>query len=173
MTEPYADVFGELTRTRSKEIIARYPQSRSALVHLVQSVEAHVSPAGIAFCAEALELTTAEVAAVATFDTMYKRNLCGGHLVSACTNTLCAALGGDAIRKRGEKPHRTRGAPRTAFRTVELELAGVFPDLATSVEGLSEADETLLGVWVAAERGWAVPALPDTPPAFPALPEKK
>ena len=173
MTEPYSDVFGELTRTRSKEIIARYPQSRPALLHLVQSVEAHVSPAGIAFCAEELELTTAEAAAVATFCTMYKRTLRGGHLVSVCTNTLCAALSGDAILKRGEKPHRTRGAPLTDFRTVELELAVVFPDLAASVEGLSEASETLLGVRVAAERGWAAPAMPDTPPAFPALPEKK
>ena len=127
MTEPYSDVFGELTRTRSKEIIARCPQSRSALVHLVQSVEAHVSPAGIAFCAEELELTTAEVAAVATFCTMYKRTLCGGYLVSVCTNTLCAALGGDAILKRGEKPHRTRGAPLTDFRTVELERGGRVP----------------------------------------------
>ena len=42
----------------------------------------------------------------------------------------------------------------------------MFPDLATSVEGLSEASETLLGVRVAAERGWAAPAMPDTPPAF-------
>ncbi len=75
----------------------------------------------------------------------------------------------DALR-RGEKPHPTRGAPLTDFRTVELELAGVFPDLAAGVEGLSEAPETLLGVRVAAERGWAAPAMPDTPPA---LPEKK
>jgi NADH-quinone oxidoreductase subunit E len=75
----------------------------------------------------------------------------------------------DALR-RGDKPHPTRGAPLTDFRTVELELAGIFPDLAAGVEGLSEADETLLGVRVAAERGWAAPAMPDTPPA---LPEKK
>ena len=71
-----AAVFDEVTRTRAKEIIARYPQSRSALLpllHLVQSVEGHVSQDGIRFCADALELTTAEVSAVATFYTMYKR----------------------------------------------------------------------------------------------------
>jgi NADH-quinone oxidoreductase subunit E len=28
---------------------------------------------------------------------MYKRRPCGEHLVSVCTNTLCAALGGDEI----------------------------------------------------------------------------
>jgi len=75
----------------------------------------------------------------------------------------------DALR-RGEKPHPTRGAALTDFRTVELELAGIFPDLAASVEGPSEAPETLLGVTMAGDRGWAAPAMPDTPPA---LPEKK
>ena len=37
------------------------------------------------------------MSAVATFYTMYKRTPCGEHLVSVCTNALCAALGGDAI----------------------------------------------------------------------------
>jgi NADH-quinone oxidoreductase subunit E len=232
-------VFDEVTRQRAKEIIARYPQSRSALLpllHLVQSVEGHVSQDGIRFCADALELSTAEVSAVVTFYTMYKRTPCGEHLVSVCTNTLCAMLGGDAIYARlqeklgigheetagepgtsgsitlehaeclaacdfapvvqvnyeyydnqtvqsteelvdalgrGERPHPTRGAPLTDFRTVELELAGCFPDLAASVEGLSVGDETLLGLTVAADHGWAAPAMPDSPPAFPALPEKK
>uniref|UniRef100_UPI0015EFE9C1 NADH-quinone oxidoreductase subunit NuoE n=1 Tax=Pseudonocardia pini TaxID=2758030 RepID=UPI0015EFE9C1 len=97
---PVSPTFDELTRQRAKEIIARYPVERSALLpllHLVQSVEGYVSQAGIRFCAELLELTTAEVSAVATFYTMYKRTPCGEHLVSVCTNTLCAALGGDAI----------------------------------------------------------------------------
>ena len=102
-TESGTDVFGELTRQRSKEIINRYPESRSALLpllHLVQSVEGYVSQRGIGFCAEQLDLSTAEVSAVATFYTMYKRRPGGEHLVSVCTNTLCAALGGDAIYKR-------------------------------------------------------------------------
>jgi NADH-quinone oxidoreductase subunit E len=34
---------------------------------------------------------------VATFYTMYKRTPCGQHIVSVCTNTLCAVLGGDAL----------------------------------------------------------------------------
>jgi NADH-quinone oxidoreductase subunit E len=235
---PVVERFDELTRQRTKEIISRYPQSRSALLpllHLVQSVEGHVSQDGIRYCAEALELSTAEVSAVATFYTMYKRTPCGQHLVSVCTNTLCAALGGDDIYarlaeklgvghegtagepgaegsitlehaeclaacdlapvlqvnyeyfdnqtpesaeelvealQRGEKPHPTRGAPLTDFRTVELELAGIFPDLETSVEGPSAAPESLRGAQLASERGWTAPAMPDSPPAFPALPEK-
>jgi NADH-quinone oxidoreductase subunit E len=236
---PVPPIFDELTAQRTKEIIARYPQSRSALLpllHLVQSVEGHVSQDGIRYCADALELSTAEVSAVATFYTMYKRTPCGEHLVSVCTNTLCAVLGGDDIYRRleeklgvgheetagepgttgsitlehaeclaacdlapvlqvnyefydnqtvakaealvdalqrGEKPKPTRGAPLTDFTTVELELAGVFPDLERSVEGPSVSDETMRGARMAVERGWRAPAMPDSPPDLPALPEKK
>jgi NADH-quinone oxidoreductase subunit E len=90
----------EQTRLEAREIIARYPVPRSALLpmlHLVQSVQGYVSPEGVAFCAEELRLTKAEVGAVATFYTMYKRRPTGRHLVSVCTNTLCNVLGGQKI----------------------------------------------------------------------------
>jgi NADH-quinone oxidoreductase subunit E len=88
------------TRERAAEIVARYPKPRSALLpllHLVQSDEGHVSPDGIALCAELLDLTKAEVSAVSTFYTMYKRRPVGDYHVGVCTNTLCAVMGGDAI----------------------------------------------------------------------------
>ncbi|MBB1255783.1 NADH-quinone oxidoreductase subunit NuoE [Streptomyces alkaliterrae] len=84
----------------AREIIGRYPDSRSALLpllHLVQSEEGHVTRTGIRYCAETLDLTTAEVTAVATFYTMYRRKPSGDYQVGVCTNTLCAVLGGDAI----------------------------------------------------------------------------
>jgi NADH-quinone oxidoreductase subunit E len=49
------------------------------------------------FCADMLDLTTAEVTAVATFYTMYRRKPSGDYQVGVCTNTLCAVMGGDAI----------------------------------------------------------------------------
>jgi NADH-quinone oxidoreductase subunit E len=88
------------TEAEAREIIDRYPQPRSALLpmlHLVQSVQGYVSPQGVGFCARILGLTKAEVGAVATFYTMYKRHPTGRHLVSVCTNTLCAVLGGQRI----------------------------------------------------------------------------
>lgn len=100
---PLEDIFDEGVVARAQDLIARYPMSRSALLpmlHLVQSVQGYVSQEGIAFCAQQLELSDAEVSAVATFYTMYKRKPCGEHLVSVCTNTLCAAMGGDAIYKK-------------------------------------------------------------------------
>jgi NADH-quinone oxidoreductase subunit E len=93
-------VFGPDIVEKAQQIVARYPQSRSALLpmlHLVQSVQGYVSSAGVEFCAQQLNLSTAEVSAVVTFYTMYKRKPCGEHLVSVCTNTMCAMLGGDAI----------------------------------------------------------------------------
>ncbi|WP_132993745.1 NADH-quinone oxidoreductase subunit NuoE [Gordonia zhaorongruii] len=81
-------------------VIARYPQSRSALLpllHLVQSHDGYLTRAGIVFCAEQLGLTAAQVASVATFYTMYRREPTGEYLVGVCTNTLCAVLGGDVI----------------------------------------------------------------------------
>ena len=81
-------------------IIARYPQPRSALLpvlHLVQSQDGYVSPDGILFCAQTLGLQAAEVSAVATFYTQYKRHPNGTYTVGVCTNTLCAIMGGDEI----------------------------------------------------------------------------
>jgi NADH-quinone oxidoreductase subunit E len=90
----------EQAAAEAREIMARYPQPRSALLpmlHLVQSYQGFVSPEGVAFCAAQLGLTKAEVGAVSTFYTMYKRRPTGRHIVSVCTNTLCAVLGGQRI----------------------------------------------------------------------------
>ena len=96
--------YDEATRARlaadAAAIIARYPRERSALLpmlHLVQAEDGYVSPRGIAFCAATLGLTTAEVSAVATFYTQFKRHPNGTYTVGVCTNTLCAIMGGDAI----------------------------------------------------------------------------
>jgi NADH-quinone oxidoreductase subunit E len=81
-------------------IVARYPRKRSAimpLLHYVQSVAGYVTNSGIENIAEILEIATAEVSAVATFYTQYKRNPIGEYHVGVCTNTLCAVMGGDAI----------------------------------------------------------------------------
>jgi NADH-quinone oxidoreductase subunit E len=96
----YPDDVRARLETDAREVIARYPDSRSALLpllHLVQSEEGHVTRTGMRFCADMLGLTTAEVTAVATFYTMYRRKPSGDYQVGVCTNTLCAVMGGDAI----------------------------------------------------------------------------
>jgi NADH-quinone oxidoreductase subunit E len=81
-------------------IIKRYPRNRSAimpLLHYVQSLAGYVTNEGIEEIAKLLQLETAEVTAVATFYTQYKRRPVGEYHVGVCTNTLCAVMGGDAI----------------------------------------------------------------------------
>jgi NADH-quinone oxidoreductase subunit E len=96
-------LISETTREEARAIVARYPKPRSALLpmlHLVQSEEGYVTPDGVALCAEVLGLTKAEVGAVATFYTMYKRKPCGDFLVSVCTNLSCQLRGGEEIYAR-------------------------------------------------------------------------
>ncbi|MDQ2814587.1 MAG: NADH-quinone oxidoreductase subunit NuoE, partial [Actinomycetota bacterium] len=96
--------FSEDVRSRldadAVAIIGRYPRPRSALLpllHLVQSEEGFVSADGIGYCAAKFGLTEAEVTAVVSFYTMYKRRPVGEYHVGVCTNTLCAVMGGDQI----------------------------------------------------------------------------
>jgi NADH-quinone oxidoreductase subunit E len=119
----------------AEKIIARYPQGRSALLpllHLVQSEDGYLTPAGIAFCAAQLGLTEAEVTAVATFYSMYRRTPTGEYLVGVCTNTLCAIMGGDAILEAlqehlgvhaGETTNSANGQPRVTLEHIECNAA--------------------------------------------------
>jgi NADH-quinone oxidoreductase subunit E len=88
------------TLTRAQELIARYPQPRSALLpilFLLQAEDGYVSPAGVAQAAELLGLTKAEVGAVATFYTMYRRRPVGKYLVSVCKTLPCQLRGSREI----------------------------------------------------------------------------
>ncbi|MEU4401365.1 NADH-quinone oxidoreductase subunit NuoE [Micromonospora orduensis] len=120
--------FTDETRERAREIIARYPadRSRSALLpllHLVQAEEGYVSPAGVAFCAEVLGLNKAQVGAVATFYTMYKRKPTGDFLVSVCTNTMCNVLGGQEVYDTLSEHLGVGHDETTADGTITLEHA--------------------------------------------------
>ncbi|MEV4174598.1 MULTISPECIES: NADH-quinone oxidoreductase subunit NuoE [unclassified Nonomuraea] len=96
----YSPEVRERLERDAKEIIGRYPKTRSALLpllHLVQSEDGYVSDDGQEFCAEMLGLSKAEVTGVATFYTMYKRKPAGDFHVGVCINALCAVMGGDEI----------------------------------------------------------------------------
>ena len=105
-------------------IIKRYPRSRSAimpLLHYVQSLAGYVTNEGIEEIAKLLELETAEVTAVATFYTQYKRRPVGEYHVGVCTNTLCAVMGGDAIFAALKDHLGVENDGVTADGTVSLE----------------------------------------------------
>lgn len=121
-------VFSQEIFDRAQQIISRYPEGRERsallpLLHLVQSVEGYVSPAGIEFCAEQLGLQKANVAAVASFYTMYKRRPTGDYLVSVCTNTMCNVLGGQAVYDAVSERLGVGHDETTADGTITLEHA--------------------------------------------------
>jgi len=129
-----ADVTARLEAS-ARDIIAKYPRPRSALLpllHLVQSEDGYLTKAGLAFCAAQLDLTEAEVTAVATFYSMYRRTPTGEYLVGVCTNTLCAIMGGDAILDSlqdhlgihaGETTESVDGKPRVTLEHIECNAA--------------------------------------------------
>ena len=112
------------TLTRAEELIARYPQPRSALLpilFLLQAEDGYVSPAGVAQAADLLGLTKAEVGAVATFYTMFRRRPVGKYLVSVCKTLPCELRGSReisaAMAERLEVP--LGGTDQSGMVTVE------------------------------------------------------
>lgn len=130
----YSDTQTNITSTtidEMRELASRYPQARSALLpmlHLVQSVDGRISPAGVKACAEVLGITPAQVSGVATFYTMYKRRPAGKHHVGVCTTALCAVMGGDALLehvsdKLGVAPGETTADGTFSLEAVECNAA--------------------------------------------------
>ncbi len=120
--------FSEGFHEDARNLILRYPVARSALLpllHLVQSEHNYVSEAGVAFCADALGLTKAEVAAVATFYTMYKRAPVGDYLLSVCTNPTCQVAGSQVIFERYEEALGGTSDPEIRVSIEEAECLGI------------------------------------------------
>lgn len=100
MADNYTPEVEERLRKEAAEVVARYPQSRSAimpLLHLIQSEDGFVSPRGVVLIADILGLSRAQVSAIATFYSQYRRHPNGEYNVGVCTNALCAVMGGDLI----------------------------------------------------------------------------
>ena len=97
---------GETTLAELRDLATHYPQPRSAIIpmlHLVQSVDGRVSPAGVRACADILGIPVAEVVGIATFYTQFRRHRGGQHHVGVCRTALCAVMGGDEIMTAVEK----------------------------------------------------------------------
>jgi NADH-quinone oxidoreductase subunit E len=129
----------ETTLAELRQLAARYPQPRSALLpmlHLVQSVDGRISPAGVEACADILGITTAQVSGVATFYTMYRRHPGGTHHIGVCTTALCAVMGGDALLdsvsdKLGIGPDETTADGKFSLERVECNAACDFAPVMT------------------------------------------
>jgi NADH-quinone oxidoreductase subunit E len=114
----------EDTRRDAEELIARYPQKRSALLpllYLVQAEQGHVTREGMREVGELLGLTTAEVEAVATYYTMFKKSPTGKWLISVCTNVSCALVGARKLYERATREIGEGATTATADQTFTVE----------------------------------------------------
>ena len=93
-------VFVDAVRAQADEIVARYPQPRSAvlpLLHLLQDEVGWVTRSGMREIGALVGITPAEVLGTASFYTMFKLEPIGDHLVSVCGGMTCMLLGAEEI----------------------------------------------------------------------------
>jgi NADH-quinone oxidoreductase E subunit len=113
---------------RIRKIAAKYPQRRSAVMPALRlAQEAHggwLPPEALREVSDVLDLTPAEVEAVATFYDMFNLEPVGRHLVEVCTNLSCALAGAkqvvDALEiQLGIPPGETSDDGEVTFRVIE------------------------------------------------------
>lgn len=104
--------WSEATLERANEIMARYPEKRSAvmpLLYLAMAEEGWLTDTGMEQVGLLVDMTPAQVQSVASFYTMYKRERTGRYLVSVCTSISCMLLGSDdvlhAVEDESGVPH--------------------------------------------------------------------
>jgi NADH-quinone oxidoreductase subunit E len=105
-----------------------YPDGRSAVMgalHLAQERHGGWLPReALEEVAEAMELTPADVQAVASFYDMYHLEPVGRHAIEVCTNLSCALVGAKEVvdafeRELGIAPGETTEDGAITFRLVE------------------------------------------------------
>ncbi len=92
--------FDESNVAKAKEILARYPRPKSAilpLAHLAQDQNGWLSPEAMEQIADLTGTTPADVLGTCSFYTMLKRRPCGKFVVSVCTNVTCLVTGGPEV----------------------------------------------------------------------------
>jgi NADH-quinone oxidoreductase subunit E len=90
----------------AREIMARFPRVRSALiplVHLAQEQDGHVTEDAMEHIAELLGIAPAEVYGTASFYEMFKFERVGRYCVNVCTNISCQLLGAWELLEHAEK----------------------------------------------------------------------
>jgi NADH-quinone oxidoreductase subunit E len=108
-------------------IAAQYPQRRSAVMpalRLAQEQYGWLPPKAFREVADALELTPAYCAAVASFYDMFHLEPVGRHMIEVCTNISCALVGAQQVLETfeselGIKAGETTDDGEFTLRTVE------------------------------------------------------
>ena len=90
----------------AKEIIARYPKQKSALiplVHLSQEQNGYVTEEAMRHVAELIDVTPAEVYGTASFYEMFRFEPTGKYLINMCGTMSCALMGASELMHHAER----------------------------------------------------------------------
>jgi NADH-quinone oxidoreductase subunit E len=118
------------------EILSRYPTRRAAcipLLHVCQDQDGYVSEEAMAFVAEKLDMSPAQVKGVVTFYTLFNTEPVGKHQVWVCKTLSCALRGahdiiGQCEKKLGIHVGETTKNGKVTLRTAEcLASCGTAP----------------------------------------------
>jgi NADH-quinone oxidoreductase subunit E len=113
-------------RARAEELLALYPERRSALLplcHLAQEQDGWLCPGAMEEIAELVGVTTAEVRGTATFYDMLHTEPVGTYVVSVCTNLACLLGGALELLEHAEGSLGIRTGGTTPDGVVTLEEA--------------------------------------------------
>ncbi len=116
---------------RARELIALYPEARSALIplcHLAQEQDGWLTPEAMGDIAALVGVTPAEVFGTASFYDMLHTEPVGTHVVAVCTNIACLLGGAAELLEHAEASLGINTGGTTADGVITLEEAECLAD---------------------------------------------
>jgi NADH-quinone oxidoreductase subunit E len=110
----------------AREIVARYPKKKSALiplVHLSQEQNGYVTEEAMRHVAELVEVTPAEVYGTASFYEMFRFEPTGKYLINMCGTMSCALMGAGELLHHAEHRLGIKAGSTTADGMFTLQHA--------------------------------------------------
>src|SRR5947207_1359365 len=99
-------MISEQAKQRMRELAARYPVARSAVLpalYIAQQEEGYINQHALETVADTIGLTVDDVESVATFYTMYYQQPPGKKVIKVCTSISCYLRNCDALVTQLEK----------------------------------------------------------------------
>jgi NADH-quinone oxidoreductase subunit E len=118
-------------RERANELVALYPEPRSALIplcHLAQEQDGWLRPEAMEEIADLCGVTAAEVQGTATFYDMLHTEPVGTYVVSVCTNIACMLGGALELLEHAESSLGVRHGGTTPDGMFTLEESECLAD---------------------------------------------
>ena len=110
----------------ARQIIARYPRPKSALVpllHLAQEQDGYVTREAMVHIGELVGVTSAEVYGTASFYEMFRFEPVGKYLINICGTMSCALMGAHELMHRAEEKLGVKAGGTTSDGLITLAHA--------------------------------------------------